>query len=343
MDFKAIMSNGDNCKNPTIFSIFLSGALEKMDSWCIFLYFFIITLGTVCNILSLWIVAKSRVFHANLQFPIWWTAFAWFEIATSKILIILYQVMYLEADNGVKDFPPENSSGIMLLAWSASMHYHFIFSVLAAPFIVIIERGFATWFIYDYEKKRRGWILVLILLVQNSFSGGLTILTLLNITSYIEVAIFGFSTSAASLTLFLWLRNLNVKKLARLKVELKLGQLSAKYQLRENLKTFRMIVKIFALVLILMMILIVLKTLPVVFFAVDDQRKLWFRNITDMIVHAGPIYVTICIIFAVDDYHHIFRQIFGWKTAKISPVPIFGGPKIESDLYFELLKKAMNK
>ncbi|CAI2353752.1 unnamed protein product [Caenorhabditis sp. 36 PRJEB53466] len=320
--------------NPTVFSVFVSGMLRKMNIWENVAYLLIVVIGSVFTCLCLTIVARSTSFHSNLQAPIWCTAFTYFELAASKIITIVFQVVYLSEDNVA-------TGGLSLIAWSAATHYHFIFSVLAFPLVVVIERTLATRFLFDYEKMKRRHILVLMLLFQYSFGCALTCLTVLNYLRYVSAGVLAGAISFGSLLVFLHINRVNKSTLKFVETknrDVKFG-LSVRYQLRENVKTFQMLKKLFVTFTALIVIIAFLKTIPMIM-EVKASSKYAFREVTDMTVHAGPIYITITLICAVEGYRNVFLKMLGYQKRKVVPRDLELRRK-EEEIYFEQLMQSL--
>ncbi|CAA99958.2 Serpentine Receptor, class E (Epsilon) [Caenorhabditis elegans] len=298
------------------------------------MYIIIVLIASIATILCLLIVGRSNTFHPNLQGPIWFTAFVYFDLTISKMLTIVFQTTYLVEQN-----VPEG--GMTMILWTAATHYHFLFTVMAAPIVIVVERSLATYFVFDYEKKKRRYILVLLLLFQNFFGATFTLLTVNNILRYISAAVLAGIIAISSFLTFLYNCRINKRTLHFVETrnrDIKFD-LSVRYQLRENVKTFKMLNFLLLMLTGMIVLLAILKTIPMII-GVEEKTKYMFKMSTDMIVHAGPIYVTITLICAVEDYRIIFYRFLGYEKKKVDPCKI-NSKQTERDIYFEQFLKVL--
>ncbi|CAL2044529.1 unnamed protein product [Caenorhabditis brenneri] len=314
--------------NPTIFSVFLDGSLHKMSKAEDVIYSIIIFISSIVTVSCLMVVGRSNTFHTNLQGPIWWTAFCYFELTVSKMLTIVFQTTYLS-----ENYIP--ISGTPILMWIAATHYHFIFNVMCAPIVIVFERSLATKFVFDYERKKRRIILITLFIFQFSFSTTFTLLTIFNILRYVSAAVIAGLIAVSSLLAFLYINRINKRTLRFVETQnrdIKFN-LSVRYQLRENVKTFKMLTTLLIMLTVLIVLLAFLKTIPMISDITEDTKYM-FKVSTDLIVHAGPIYVTPTLFWAVEDYRRIFYRLMGYDRRKVAPRQ-FDQNKREEDVYFE--------
>ncbi|EFP05861.1 CRE-SRE-20 protein [Caenorhabditis remanei] len=291
-------------------------------------YTLIVSTSSLFTVLCCLVVGRSNVFHPNLQGPIWWTAFFYFELTISKMLTIVFQTTYLN------DYY-EPSGGMFILMGIAATHYHFIFTVMAAPIVVVAERSLATKFVFDYERKKRRYILVSLFLFQLGFATIFTLLTVFNILRYVSAAVIAGLIAMTSLLIFLHINRINKRTLRFVETQNRdiKFDLSVRYQLRENVKTFKMLNILLLMLTAMIVLLAFLKTIPMII-GVEEDTKYIFKISTDMIVHAGPIYVTCTLIWAVDDYWIVFCRFLGQEKQKVIPRKPDSSKK-EEDIYFE--------
>ncbi|CAP28431.2 Protein CBR-SRE-20 [Caenorhabditis briggsae] len=299
-------------------------------------YIVIVTVASLFTVLCLLVVARSNVFHTNLQASIWWTASFYFELTVSKMLTIVYQSNYLTDRD-------EPSGGMVMLMWIAATHYHFIFAVMSAPIVVVAERSLATKFVFDYEKERRRYILISLFLFQIGFSTSFTLLTIFNIVRYVSAAVIAGLIAITSLLIFLHINRVNKRTLRFVETQNRdiKFDLSVRYQLRENVKTFKMLTTLLLLLTFMIVFLAFLKTIPMIM-DIQEDTKYIFKMSTDMILHAGPIYVTPTMIWAVDDYKIVFYRILGLDKKKVAPL-ILSSEKKEEDVYFEQFVQSLKQ
>ncbi|EGT43710.1 CBN-SRE-20 protein [Caenorhabditis brenneri] len=281
-----IMRNSTE-SNPTIFSVFLDGSLHKMSIAEDVIYSIIIFISSIVTVSCLMVVGRSNTFHTNLQGPIWWTAFCYFELTVSKMLTIVFQTTYLS-----ENYIP--IGGTPILMWIAATHYHFIFNVMCAPIVIVFERSLATKFVFDYERKKRRIILITLFIFQFSFSTTFTLLTIFNILRYVSAAVIAGLIAVSSLL---------------------------------------MLTTLLIMLTVLIVLLAFLKTIPMIS-DISENTKYMFKVSTDLIVHAGPIYVTPTLFWAVEDYRRIFYKLMGYDRRKVAPRQ-FDQNKREEDVYFE--------
>uniref|UniRef100_A0A1I7TAE1 Serpentine Receptor, class E (Epsilon) n=2 Tax=Caenorhabditis tropicalis TaxID=1561998 RepID=A0A1I7TAE1_9PELO len=326
-----IMWSSNEC-DPTIFSVFLAGSLQKMSMPENIAYTVIVFLSSLATVFCLLVVGRSNVFHPNLQAPIWWTAFFYFELTISKMMTIVFQTTYLTEDY---------TGGMTILMWIAATHYHFIFTVMAAPIVIVFERSLATRLVFDYEKTKRRYILISLFLFQFTFSSAFTLLTVFNILRYVSAAFIAGFIAVTSLLVFLYINRINKRTLRFVETQnrdIKFN-LSVRYQLRENVKTFKMLTTLLIMFTGCIVLLACLKTIPMIM-GVSEDIKYFFKMSTDMIVHAGPIYVTATLIWGVDDYRIIVLRLLGYDKKRV--IPRKGDPsKKEEDVYFEQFEQAL--
>ncbi|CAB3396856.1 unnamed protein product [Caenorhabditis bovis] len=325
------LEDDPNGHNPTIISIFVSSARQLMSTTQTAVFIFIIILSSMFDIFCIIVVGKASVFHFNLQALLLWTAFAWFEFAAGKIIVIIYQQIYL--DEKITD------AGSNLLVWAAATHYHFMYFAILAPFCVFFERACATFFIFDYERKSRRWIVVTILSFQLSLSMIALYLPLCDNVRYLQTSIFLGALVTISLIGFIYLNRYNrnkLKYLERYHRDIRFT-LASRYQLRENVKTFKLLKNLAFVCIFLCIGILIVKTVPMLL-RVDEERKLAIRHYTDILTHSIPIGLFFAIIFAVDAYLRIVKQAFGIRNIDIRPVRGVEKKVIPTNAHFDQIK-----
>ncbi|GMR31218.1 hypothetical protein PMAYCL1PPCAC_01413, partial [Pristionchus mayeri] len=132
---------------------------------------------------------------------------------TTRVVFLLYQIRIVELSDYV-DFPT-----FLILAMSLTrfyIGYAMVFLLVA----VVVERGFATILVHDYETRDRYWFAIveisLIVVLSLTFSINYITVAFNFLPWYVGyIVIFSFSGSAGLIAVFLYINNSkNLRKIS---------------------------------------------------------------------------------------------------------------------------------
>ncbi|WKX88230.1 hypothetical protein Q1695_008119 [Nippostrongylus brasiliensis] len=186
---------------------------------------FVVILAALLLIVS----TRVKVFHENLnalmQFAI---AFIGFSFLT-RLLLAVCEIGGLQR---------ESEFGRIVFAVVGSIWSTFAYASVFVVVSIAIERGFATYYLSDYERRSRSAIrvaLLVLIIVTSTILGVLDWkydITVYDLPSMIVIVI-------SSATGYLFLYSYNRKMLKKLPIDRTEYSLSLRYQLEENLRVFR--------------------------------------------------------------------------------------------------------
>ncbi|CAD6191471.1 unnamed protein product [Caenorhabditis auriculariae] len=202
------------------------------------------------------IALHLSVFHWNLRMIMVACLLIWVELALSRTLCFVFHFdyVYLKNQNDSLLSPCETDGSCNFwenwqtpLFLAAFFRYHYLFFMLQLPLCIVFERAFATVFVRDYERKRRRWVFFLISGLSNGFSTFMACLAVTSNLNFHQTIITVSFTMFLSALLYLYLSYHNLQQLFILENEHRRTNysLSIRYQLKENVKTLKLMRQFF--------------------------------------------------------------------------------------------------
>ncbi|EGT54514.1 hypothetical protein CAEBREN_04847 [Caenorhabditis brenneri] len=212
-----------------------------------------------------YVIFNTRVFHWNLNFCICGCFCQWFEILTAKLMVAAHHKGWIILDGNdpnktysefyttdTSDMPKISSfwdCPFLFIGMILITHYY-TFSVISLTGITI-ERSFATYWINNYECKKRPWISISIFILLESFSAfvaytGIT----MNFHVYYWIVIgIGLLIFNILLFVYIWYWNVRVHKiLEKIQTIPEKYTLQARFQVKENARSLNLLKVIFIVV-----------------------------------------------------------------------------------------------
>ncbi|EGT33409.1 hypothetical protein CAEBREN_25307 [Caenorhabditis brenneri] len=231
---------------------------------------------------------------------------------------------------------------------AANMRYHYMYFVITTPVGILTERIFATILVKDYEKKSRHWIFCLIFVTQNVFAGVMSVVTTTKGITFqvlISAVIFSLFSSAV---IYALVEYFNQQRLMVLEREHRTTNytLSIRYQLKENLKTLKLMRRFFISIIAIIIAMGLANSLPVIL-SLDEDIIMTIRVYMDYIFHSNPVFLVPTAMFTIENYRKYAcnkaRTTFGMRieSHKVDIRKLRPQIDRETDVYFEIFERQL--
>ncbi|KAF8370312.1 sre-5 [Pristionchus pacificus] len=190
--------------------------------------------------LGMSIIRKSSIFHRNmLNLGIIYLANAYFHIVPRSVLVFVQLKIFVPNETQFATWP----NAVIILATILRSYQGLVTVVVFGS--IIIERFFATIYLYDYESNKRTWISYLLVFWTIFFALSLALsrtfnsnnLTTAVTMNFVRVVTYIPAALAIGMIIFNHLRVKRILLSDRY-------SLAAKFQLQENLKAFKFLLLI---------------------------------------------------------------------------------------------------
>ncbi|CAP21449.2 Protein CBR-SRE-23 [Caenorhabditis briggsae] len=231
---------------------------------------------------------------------------------------------------------------------AANMRYHYMYFVITTPMGILTERIFATILVKDYEKKSRRWIFCLIFLAQNLFACTMSVVTTTKgitfqvLISAVIISLFSSGVIYALVEYF------NQQRLLLLEREHRTTNytLSIRYQLKENLKTLKLMRRFFISIIAIIIAMGLANSLPVIL-NLEEDVIMTIRVYMDYIFHSNPVFLVPTAIFTIESYRKFAfnkaRTTFGMRVEshKVDIRKLRPEVERETDTYFAIFERQL--
>ncbi|CAI5439074.1 unnamed protein product [Caenorhabditis angaria] len=344
----------------TIMGIYIRNAHVAPTYTEVLIQVSLFAISALLTILAVVTVFKFTVFHKNQRNIFASLLLFWFELLLSRVILWKFKYTLTIDYNG--DFALlndcerygdcevfENWSDPVFVA--ANLRYHYMFVVILAPIAILSERIFATVLVKDYERKSRRWIFITILFFQISLAFTFALITT---TFGLTFPVLITATSIALLSsgiIFGFVEFFNIRRLRILEKNHRNGKysLSIRYQLKENLKTLKLMRRFFLSIIGFIVVMGLANSIPVLM-NMSAYVILIVRQYLDFIFHSNPIVLIPIALITIDAYRNYVtnkvRTTLGYraKSQKVDIRKLKAPENVkESDVYFSIFEKQMRK
>ncbi|CAI5451199.1 unnamed protein product [Caenorhabditis angaria] len=315
--------------------LFIDGqtSIPSFSLSIVYLIFYFIS--TILVIFALRVSFIVGSYHWNLKRLYCCSILSWFSIGTSKLLVIYAQLYHFDNKNKIFD-----ETGDIILHISALLRYEFCYFFIVNLFSVILERSFATFFIRDYEKKKRTWIFYILFIFGFTFSTVFSFLTVMRIITIYMLVIYVLSFAFSTLIGFSYLVFRNSRRLKYLTNYHRntVYTLSIKYQLRENINTLKSMKQLTMVAVGAIFCVATAYILPLLLNI--PSKQIWiFHTFIDIFYHFNPLYMIPACLLSIPQNLLYLKKLFASKNAsKQNETKKFAN---EGDVYFNMFQKSM--
>ncbi|CAB3411324.1 unnamed protein product [Caenorhabditis bovis] len=304
-------------------------------------------LEIICSLIVCGLVIKtiravysSVVFHRNLNHILMWDIFIWFESLLFKFISLFYVSGFVPS--GVAEnhsqfwysddaslFPTiETLSNIQPLNIACILRWHYLYTITTLLFFLASERLCASFFILDYEKKRRSYIFYSLFAFSNAFTLPMTYVTFFNLASFCPLFSILVASNSIALVMFLFNRIFNKKVIKKFNNCTTTYSLAMRFQARENLKAAKLIQRI----IIAGFVLLAFGFIIIAFIVFEWIPSLKSINVffLEIVAHLNPLFLCPLVLLSM---HKSDTAPLGSIQAKMSS-------QNEVDIYFKQLKNA---
>ncbi|CAB3410701.1 unnamed protein product [Caenorhabditis bovis] len=341
----------------TLMEIFLKNShqiqstVSKIVQMCLFL------IGCLLTALCVFIAIKCSTFHKNLRNIFIALIFVWFELFICRLLVFRFQHILANFDGDIDELDECGRIGNCSLSanWAdsifiaANLRYHYMYFVMFTPIAILSERISATILIHDYEKKRRSWIYVIILIAQTIFSVSFALITTSFRLTFVALIVCTGTIMIAAILIYILVEYINKKRLLKLEQDHRNTNysLSIRYQLKENLKTLKLMRRFFLSIIGFIVVMALTNSIPVLL-KFPESAILSIREYLDYLFHANPIILVPTAILTIESYRRFFlsrtRQLFGIRYESqrnnLNKLKLPANVN-ESDVYFEIFERQL--
>ncbi|GMT16590.1 hypothetical protein PFISCL1PPCAC_7887, partial [Pristionchus fissidentatus] len=203
--------------------------------------FFLILLSIFLMLLSMKILLNLAVFHKHLSVMFCIAFFVYILSTMGRFVLILFELHLIDPDGGIDDW---------LLVGSSFLRLYGIFYLIFGLLGFTCERGCATYWCDDYER-RTSWYFLFLLFVRWWIGGFvLTSPYFSDIITWLTLIISAGSINVVGLVSFILLYRFNCRKWETMrsfeylrKCSLDGYELSKRFQLVENIRVSRLLHK----------------------------------------------------------------------------------------------------
>ncbi|EGT54072.1 CBN-SRE-44 protein [Caenorhabditis brenneri] len=308
-----------------------------------------------------YICLKIRVFHWNLTCLIFSCSVQWFETMIGSLMILPYEMGYWtlgESNKFIQQGWTNNESEMVrvpniynLFFLGGFLKFHYILSMGMTGFVLAVERTFACYFLTDYEKKPRIYLVVILIVSHQVCSFISTILHFFQILpNLVYMIVLAMIPNVMSSVIFYVTENYNQKVTKTIENFANPNNytLAARYQAKENVRCFAMIKKvIFAGI---GMILISCSSAMIIYFGLFPEQESLINFVFEASLSLGPLLIGPTLIYSVSSWRNykLFHLPFSIKIAAarkntvtmVAPLERDAELQRETDTYFQQLKSS---
>ncbi|CAI5442873.1 unnamed protein product [Caenorhabditis angaria] len=187
--------------------------------------------------------------------------------------------------------------------------WHYILSLTTVLFIFALERSFACYFVKDYEKTSRNYILVFIQVLNHALLIILTYWFFYSIFHFVVAFWICLLPNIFSICMFISTNQYNKKVINCFETSY---TLASKFQARENYRAQRLVARVFVWALVMLTFgafLVLLMLLEIV-----PGMDTFFNFLLDNLIHLNPLIICPLFIFSVDSWkRHVIHHLPGRK------------------------------
>ncbi|CAB04306.1 Serpentine Receptor, class E (Epsilon) [Caenorhabditis elegans] len=301
-------------------AIFIRNSHQMPSNAGVFVQAVLFLLSFVCTVVGVKIALKFTIFHKNQRNIFIALLLLWFELLICRILLWAFKYSLaieiskaIDCDDechhlGRCSFEKNKFDPIFI---SAIMRYHYMFFVLATPVGILVERIFATVFVKDYEKESRYWIFGLIFFSQNMFACTMSVFTTTMGATFHFIILTILGSLSGSAVIYALVEYFNQRRLTKLENEHRTTNytLSIRYQLKENLKTLKLMRQFFISIIVIIIAMGLANYLPILL-KLDEDTILTVRTYMDYIFHSNPVFLVPTAIFTIEHYRkYVLKKV----------------------------------
>ncbi|CAI2306013.1 unnamed protein product [Caenorhabditis sp. 36 PRJEB53466] len=338
-------------------AIFIRNSHQMPNSLGVLVQAVLFILSFIFTLIGVSTAMRFAIFHKNQRNIFISLLLLWFELLLCRILIWAFKynlaieireeiVCTDECHHFGRCSIRKNGFDPIFIA--ANMRYHYMYFVISTPIGILTERIFATILIKDYERKNRHWIFCLIFASQNVFACSMSVVTTTGgitfqvLISAVVIALF------ASGIIYALVEYFNQQRLLVLEKEHRTTKytLSIRYQLKENLKTLKLMRRFFMSIISFIIAMGLANSLPVIL-NLDENVIMTTRVYMDYIFHSNPVFLVPTALFTIENYRKYTcnkaRTTFGMRVESHKVDIRKLRPQIdrESDMYFAIFEKQL--
>ncbi|EFO84664.1 hypothetical protein CRE_03805 [Caenorhabditis remanei] len=296
----------------TVMAIFIRNSHQMPSSIGVLVQAVLFILSFIFTLIGVSMAMRFTIFHKNQRNIFISLLLLWFELLMCRILLWAFKYnLAIEIRDAIdcndachhfgKCSIPENLFDPIFIA--GIMRYHYMYFVITTPVGILTERIFATMLVKDYEKKSRHWIFILIFVTQNVFACTMSVVTTTKGITF-QVLISAVIVSLfASAVIYSLVEYFNQQRLMVLEREHRTTNytLSIRYQLKENLKTLKLMRRFFISIIAIIIAMGLANSLPVIL-NLDEDIIMTIRVYMDYIFHSNPVFLVPTAIFTIENY-----------------------------------------
>uniref|UniRef100_A0A8R1E0Q2 Uncharacterized protein n=1 Tax=Caenorhabditis japonica TaxID=281687 RepID=A0A8R1E0Q2_CAEJA len=285
----------------TIIAIFIRNSHQMPSNGELLVQVVLLILSFFVTLFGVSTAMRFTVFHKNQRNMLVSLLLLWFELLACRLLLWVFKYSLsveirdqVECDDICHHFGRcsirKNLRDPIFIA--ANMRYHYMFFVIATPIGILTERIFATILVKDYERRDRHWIFCLIFICQNIFACTMSVITTTGgVTFQVLMSAVMVSLFSAGV-IYTLVEYFNQRRLLILERDHRTTKytLSIRYQLKENLKTLKLMRRFFMTIIAIIIAMGLTNSIPVIF-KMDEDVIMTTRVYMDYIVHSqtGPL------------------------------------------------------
>ncbi|CAO4360780.1 unnamed protein product [Caenorhabditis nigoni] len=341
----------------TVMAIFIRNSHQMPSSIGVLVQAVLFILSFIFTLIGVSFAMRFTIFHKNQRNIFISLLLLWFELLLCRVLLWAFKYSLaieirdaIECNDACHHFGKctfqENMFDPIFIA--ANMRYHYMYFVITTPMGILTERIFATILVKDYEKKSRHWIFCLIFLAQNLFACTMSVVTTTKGITFqvlISAVIISLFSSAV---IYALVEYFNQQRLMVLEREHRTTNytLSIRYQLKENLKTLKLMRRFFISIIAIIIAMGLANSLPVIL-NLEEDVIMTIRVYMDYIFHSNPVFLVPTAIFTIESYRKFAfnkaRTTFGMRVEshKVDIRKLRPEVERETDTYFAIFERQL--
>ncbi|CAB03517.2 Serpentine Receptor, class E (Epsilon) [Caenorhabditis elegans] len=341
----------------TVMAMFIRNSHQMPSSIGVLVQAVLFIISFIFTLIGVSTAMRFTIFHRNQRNIFISLLLLWFELLVCRVLLWAFKYnLAIEIRESIKCNDECHHFGRCSVAKNmfdsifiaANMRYHYMYFVITTPVGILTERIFATILVKDYEKKSRHWIFGLIFVAQNIFSCTMAVVTTTSGLTF-QVLISGVIFSLfCSAVIYALVEYFNQQRLMTLERDHRTTNytLSIRYQLKENLKTLKVMRRFFISIILIIIAMGLGNSLPVIL-NLNEDIILTVRVYMDYVFHSNPVFLVPTAIFTIENYRkYTFnkaRTTFGMRidSRKVDIRKLRPQMDRESDMYFEIFERQL--
>ncbi|CAI5443044.1 unnamed protein product [Caenorhabditis angaria] len=326
----------------------LSKNLLPLAIFEIFLHVFTGIMTVRCVI----VLSRSRLVHFNMSLIICTFWCQWAEAFIGKMIIIQFQYGFLTLNDLNRGYyswwsfidsnilKVTNLQSLTIIYIYSLLQWHYIYTMLIGIGGVMVERGFATFYINDYEKRSRLHIPLFVIIVTHMIS-----MPLSWFSTYTEINLVCSFTILFTTMIIMFLlycvvlrSNIRLKSMMEKTSNNHLYSLAQKFQVKENLRSLNMIRKF----VIIIFFYVVFAGLILLTLILGWTPEIGLSHVFENMITLNPFFLSSALMYCSPTWHNKYWSFLPYR--KCCVIPEVENLKLnfdeEANVYFGQLKKA---